>query len=122
MSRAHASETLSRAPVEVIAIAAAKPVADRCRNPRLERPLARVASVAVMGVSSWFFRKMCWPRAPLPEAAALLQHLDLVAIRIFDEEKPRDLLSVVVELDDFGRLWALGLETTVFRVEILDHE
>src|ERR1700727_3638005 len=64
---------------------------------------------------------MGWP-GQLPEAAALLQHFDLVAIRIFDEEKARDLLSVLVELDDLARLEALGLETAVFRVEIIDHE
>src|SRR5271168_2621662 len=79
-SRAHASETFSRAPVDVIAIAAAKPVADRCRNPRLERPFARVASGAVMGVSSCFCAKFVG-RGRLPEAAAPLQHLDLVAVR-----------------------------------------
>src|ERR1700722_4337517 len=85
-SRAHASETLSRAPVDVIAIAAAKPVADRCRNPRLERPVAGGASVTVIGVSSFFCATFVG-RAPLPEAAPLLQDFDLVAIRIFDEEK-----------------------------------
>src|ERR1700735_1433080 len=64
---------------------------------------------------------MGWP-GQLPEAAALLQDFDLVAIRIFDEEKARDLLSVLIELDNLARLEALGLETTVLRVEILDDE
>src|ERR1700722_19291541 len=64
---------------------------------------------------------MGWP-GQLPEAAALLQHFDLVAVRIFDEEKARDLLSAVVELDDLARLEALDLETVVFRVEIIDDE
>src|SRR5580693_210687 len=121
-SRAHASETLSRAPVEVIAIAAAKPLADRCRNPRLDRPsLASVVSIAVIGVSSCFFSRIVLAEA-LPEAAGLLQHLDLVAVRVFDEEKARDLLSVVIEFDNLARLEALSLETTMLRVEILDHE
>src|SRR4029077_19899495 len=79
-SRAHASEALSSAPVDVIAIAAAKPVADRCRNPRLERPpRASVVSVVVMGVSSRFMRNSL-VAAALFEAAKLLQHLHLVAV------------------------------------------
>src|ERR1700683_4710727 len=96
-SRAHASETLRRAPVDVIAIAAAKPLADRCRNPRLDRPsLASVVSVAVMDVSSCFFSRFSVATGSLPEAAALLQHLDFVTVWIFGEEEARDLLSVFV--------------------------
>src|SRR5277367_5062588 len=107
-SRAQASDALSRAPVEVIAIAAAKPLADRCRNPRLDRPaVAGLVSVAVMDVSSCFY-EMFVGLARLPEAAEFLQHLDLVAVRIFDKEKARNLFSVVVELDDLARLEALG--------------
>src|SRR5580704_5448508 len=69
-----------------------------------------------------FFSRFVLAAGLLAEAAALLQHLDFVAIRIFDEEKARDLLSVVIELDDLARLEALGLETAMLRVEILDRE
>src|SRR5271156_4430481 len=58
----------------------------------------------------------------LPEATALLQHLDFVTVWIFGEEEARDLLSVVIEFDDLSRLEALGLETAMLCVEILDHE
>src|SRR5271163_2344843 len=120
-SRAHASEASSSAPVDVIAIAAANPLADRCRNPRLERsPLASFVSVVVMGFLL-FLCKIYW-RGRLSETAALLQHLDFVTVRIFDEEEARDLLSVLVKLGDLARLESLGLETAVLRVEILDHE
>src|ERR1700722_1220736 len=106
-SRAHASETLSRAPVEVIAIAAAKPLVDRCRNPRRDSAcLVGAVSVAVMGVSSCLVLLACG----LFEAALPLQHLDLVAIRIFDEEEAPDQVGVFAELDDLARLEAFGVE------------
>jgi hypothetical protein len=55
-SSAHASDELRSALVEVIAIAAAKPLADRCRNLRRDSAcLAGVVSVAVVSVSSCFF-------------------------------------------------------------------
>src|ERR1700728_4673593 len=115
-SSAHASDALRSAPVEVIAIAAAKPLADRCRNPRLDRLVASFISVAVMGFLLILFK--VYRRGQLSEATGFLQHLDLVAVRIFDEEKAGDLLSVVIEFDDLARLETLGLEALVLSVEI----
>src|ERR1700722_1197673 len=123
MSSAHASDALSNAPVEVIAIEAAKPLADRCRNPRRESAcLAGAVSVAVMGVSSCFSCPRFVELLRLLEAAVPLQHLDFVAVGIFDEEEARDQFSVLVELDDLARLEPFGLETAMLSVEVLDHE
>src|ERR1700722_9125561 len=114
-SSAHASDALSRAPVEVIAIPAAKPPADLCKNPRLDRTaVSGLGSVVVMSSSSDFLGG--WG---LLEAAALLQHLDFVAVRIFDEEKARDLFSVVVELDNLPRLQPPALHPPMLPVVIL---
>jgi hypothetical protein len=73
-----------------------------------------MVSVVVMGVSSCFYER--FGRGRLPEAAEPLQHLDLVAVRILDEEETGDRLPILVELHDLARLEALGLETPVLRV------
>src|SRR5579871_4028052 len=121
-SRAQASDTLSKAPAGVIAIAAAKPAADLCRNPRRENlPSAAALWLAVMIASSSDCRIRRSPT--LAEAAdVLLQHLDLVAVRILDEEKASDVLSVAVELDDLARVEALSLEAAMLGVQIVDDE
>src|SRR5208282_841769 len=103
-SSAQASDALSRAPVEVMATAAAKPPADLCRKPRRDKPpFADAISFAVMGVSSCFSLGLLAVSRELPVAPELLQHLNLISVGIFDEEESRDLLSVAVELDDLAR-------------------
>ena len=67
-----------------------------------------------------FARIRCCSR--LSEAAELLQQLDLIPVRIFDEEETGDLLVVFVELDDLARLKTLCLRTAVLRVEVVHDE
>ena len=51
-----------------------------------------------------------------------LEHLDLVAVRVGDEEEAREQRAVAVELDDPARGEAGGLEAGVLGVEIVDDE
>src|SRR5579871_3231261 len=119
-SRAQASDVFRSAPVEVTAIAAANPVADRWRNRRLDRP-SRTGALWVAVIASPPASRFAFER-PLVEAAEFLQHFDLVAVGILDEEEAGDLSPLVVELDDLARLQAFGLETPMFRIEIVDDE
>src|SRR5271166_3652871 len=101
-SSAQASDALRSAPVDVMATAAAKPPADLCRKPRRDKPpFADAVSFAVMGVSS-SFSLICRPLR-LPVAPELLQHLDLIAVGIVDEEESPDPFPVAVEFDDLAR-------------------
>src|SRR5271166_1941536 len=68
------------------------------------------------------FHWLTRPAPGLPVAAELLQHFDLISVRIFDEEEPRDLLTLAVELDDLARLEALGLEAAMLRVKVVDNK
>ena len=51
-----------------------------------------------------------------------LQHLDFVAVRIFDEEKARDQFAVILELNDLARFEPFGFEAAMLLVQILDNE
>ena len=51
-----------------------------------------------------------------------LQHLDLVAVRVLDEEEPRHQRAVAVELLDVGGFEPLLLEPPVLGVEVGDRE
>ena len=55
-------------------------------------------------------------------ATVLLQHLDLIAVRIFDEEKPRHQCALVHEFLHFIGIEAFRLEPSVDGVEIVYHE
>jgi hypothetical protein len=51
-----------------------------------------------------------------------LQHLDLVAVGVLDEEEPRHQPAVAVELLDLGGLQPELLEPPVLGVEVVDRE
>ena len=51
-----------------------------------------------------------------------LEHLDLVAVGVGDEEEAREQRAVPVELDELARGEARGLEARVLGVEVVDHE
>src|SRR5262245_41007057 len=72
-----------------------------------------------MDVSSDFIVTRAVSRVSL-EAAAPLQNLDLVAVRILDEEKSGEQAAVPVEFDDLARLEPRGLKARVLAVEIID--
>ena len=61
-------------------------------------------------------------RRDLSIAAVPLQHLDLVAVGIGDEEEPRQQRAVAVELDDLARRQPGRLEAACSAVEIVDRE
>ena len=54
------------------------------------------------------------------KATVSLQHFDLVAVGILDEEEAGDQRFALLELDDFARLQIFGLEAPVLGIEIVD--
>src|SRR5882757_5300462 len=58
----------------------------------------------------------------LAEAATFLDHLDLVAVGIGDEEKARKRRAVMLEIAQRPGREFLALEAGVFGIEIVDHD
>jgi hypothetical protein len=52
----------------------------------------------------------------------LLQNLDLVAVRVLNEEEPRHQHAIAVELDDIAGLQPGGFEPRMFGVQIIHRE
>src|ERR1700760_2287688 len=61
-------------------------------------------------------------KRPLLEATMPLQNLDLVSVRILDEEEPREQLAVAVELDNVARRKSRGGEPRVFALDVVDRD
>jgi hypothetical protein len=59
---------------------------------------------------------------PLFEPSGPLQDLDLVAVRILDEEKPRDQRPVALELDNVARRKPERADAVMLGVEIGDRD
>src|ERR1700728_3768199 len=58
----------------------------------------------------------------LTEAATFLDHFDLVAVGIADEEKAREGRAVMLEIAQWSGRQFLSLESTVLSVEIGDDD
>src|ERR1700750_1389040 len=56
------------------------------------------------------------------EAAAFLDHLDLVAVGIGSEEEARQRLAVVLEVAQRSRRQLLAPEARVFGIDVVDHD
>src|ERR1700721_509023 len=58
----------------------------------------------------------------LTEAATFLDHFDLVAVGIADEEKAREGRAVMLEIAQWSGRQFLSLESSVLSVEIVDDD
>src|SRR3977135_2968118 len=63
-----------------------------------------------------------FPDHALTEAATFLDHLDLVAVRIGDEEKAREHRAVMLEIAQRPGRQFLSLEPGVLSIEIIDYD
>src|ERR1700738_2053590 len=63
-----------------------------------------------------------FPDHALAEAATFLDHLDLVAVRVGDEEEARERRAVMLEIAQRPGRQFLSLESGVLGLEIVDHD
>src|SRR3982074_1043854 len=63
-----------------------------------------------------------FPDHALTEPAAFLDHLDLVAVGIGDEEKARECCAVMLEIAQRPGRQFLSLEPGMLGIEIVDHD
>src|ERR1700716_4602945 len=63
-----------------------------------------------------------FPDHALAEAATFLDHLDLVAVGIGDEEKARECRAVMLEIAQRPGRKFLSLEPGMLGIEIVDHD
>src|SRR5262245_39623490 len=110
-SSAHASE-MPR-PVLVATAATGTAVAAPCRKVRRLYLLLR--STSLIGVLPDVLFSM-----QSTEAAAFLDHLDLVSVGVGDEEETRQCLAVMLEIAQRSRRQLFPLEARVLRVDVVD--
>src|ERR1700722_2364601 len=111
-SSAHTSLALRSAPPAVTVTAAAKLISDDRRRKarrltascrRAWRPLSPLIDVPPIFIRhSRRFARFTYLNWPLLEPTMPLQHLDLVSVRILDEEKPREQPALAIELNDLA--------------------
>ena len=58
----------------------------------------------------------------LAETSSPLDHLDLVAVGVRDEEEPRQRPAVMLEVAQWSRREALALEASMLGVDVIDDD